>query len=286
MSGTLYVVATPLGNLDDLAPRAVEALQRAALIACEDTRHSAKLLARCEIKTPTVSCHRFNEQQRLDELIGRLRAGDDLALVSDGGTPGVSDPGALLVRSALDAGVVVVPIPGPSAVASALSVSGMTADRYVFDGFLPHRAGERRRRLRALRDEPRTLVIFESPHRIRDSLADIVEVLGDRPLMLAREMTKLHETIVRGSAREVREGLGDSEPRGEITLVIAGASDSPPDDTDARAAETLAVFGEELARSAGDRRAALKLAARRLGLRRPELQRLLDELGPDGSAGR
>ncbi len=280
MSGTLYVVATPLGNLDDIAPRAAQILRMVSLVACEDTRRTSRLLERLELSTPTVSCHKFNERRRIDELLARLGRGESLALVSDGGTPAVSDPGALLVDAALDAGLTVSPVPGPSAVAAALSVSGMSADRFVFEGFLPHRSGERRRRLRALRDEPRTIVCFEAPHRIRDCLADLSEVLGSRSIMLGRELTKLHETVLRAPAAELLERL-DTEVRGEITLVIAG-SQGEDDDTDGRADRVREVWRRELDASGGERRPALRRAARTLGLGRAALQRLLDELGIEG----
>ena len=223
MPGTLFVIATPLGNLDDLSPRARETLGSVAWIACEDTRRTARLLERFGIDTPTLSCHRFNERARLDAVLARLAAGDAVALVSDGGTPGVSDPGNLLVGAARAAGFDVRPVPGPSAAPTLLSVSGLPADRYVFDGFLPHRAGERRRRLRELARESRPVVVFESPHRIVETLRDIETVLGERPLIVGRELTKLHETILRGSAREIAVALGDS-PRGELTLILAPAS--------------------------------------------------------------
>jgi 16S rRNA (cytidine1402-2'-O)-methyltransferase len=279
MAGTLFVIATPLGHLDDLAPRAVETLRSVACIACEDTRRTAKLLARYGVETPTLSCHRFNEAQRLEPVLRRLAAGEDVALVSDGGTPGLSDPGSLLVRVAAERGFDVRPVPGPSAVAALLSVSGLAGDRFVFDGFLPHRAGERRRRLRQLADERRTVVLYEAPHRIHATLADIEEVLGPRHLVLGRELTKVHESVLRGNARQVLERLGD-ETRGEFTLVLAGApADAPPATTDARATEVLECWRAALDELSGDTRTALRRAAKRLGLKRAELYRLLSELG-------
>ena len=214
MSGKLFVVATPLGNLDDLSPRALATLRSVDAVACEDTRRTAKLLARYTIEVPMVSCHKFNERQRLEPIVERLAAGESVALVCDSGTPGVADPGRLLVREALERGILVCPLPGPSAVTTLLSASGLPADRYVFEGFLPHRAGERRRRLRELRDERRTVVLFEAPHRLHASLLDMQEVLGSRELVLGRELTKLHETILRGSPGELAERLGP-DVRGE-----------------------------------------------------------------------
>ncbi len=271
-------MATPLGNLEDVSSRTAATLRSVAVIACEDTRRTARLLGRLGISASTVSCHRFNEKHRVESILKRLDAGDDVALVADGGTPGVSDPGALLVRAALDTGIEVSPIPGPSAVATLLSASGLGADRYVFDGFLPHRAGERRRRLRALRDEQRTLVFFETPHRILDTLRDFEEVLGPREVVLGRELTKLHETILRGSPGELVAKLG-SEVRGEITLAVAGASESTHRNVDRSSQQLVECWREALLRSAGDRRAALRSAARSLGIGRAELHRRLAELG-------
>ena len=278
VSGKLFVVATPLGNLEDLSPRALEVLRTADCIACEDTRRTARLLARYEVTTPTLSCHRFNERERLEPILTRLGDGQRIALVSDGGTPGVSDPGALLVAHALERGISVEPVPGPSAVATLLSVSGLPANRYVFEGFLPHRAGERRRRLRELRSEERTLVLFETPHRIRGALEDMRQVLGERPIVLGRELTKQHETLLRGSAAELLEQLG-SGVRGEITLAVAGFSGTSSDTEEKSSREVVARWREALAQSDGDARGALKLAARRLGIKRAELHRLLVELG-------
>ena len=284
MSGTLFVLATPLGNLGDLSPRALAVLSRVRCIACEDTRRTARLLARFELTTPMVSCHRFNERERLAPILDRLRGGDDVALVSDGGTPLIADPGALLVREALAAGIAVSPIPGPSAVTALLSVSGLSGDRYVFDGFLPHRAGERRRRLRELAAEPRTVVLFEAPHRIRQTLADLDDLLGARLLVLGRELTKQYETILRGSARDLLERLGD-DVKGEITLVLAGAEAGPLRDAQPAGDEAvLSAYRAAMAEAGGERRAALRTAARALGMKRAELYRYLAELGETGES--
>lgn len=280
MTGTLFVVATPLGNLDDLSPRALNVLRSVDCIACEDTRRTLRLLARHGIERPRLSCHRFNERQRLEPIIDLLRAGQSVALVSDSGTPGVSDPGSQLVGAALENGIAVSPLPGPSAVATLLSVSGFPADRYVFEGFLPHRGGERRRRLRELRNEERTVVMFEAPHRILATLRDIQEVLGDRPLVLGRELTKVHETILCGSAAELAARLGP-RVRGEITLVMAGATVLEQQPVDVGAARILRAWRRELKGAEGDRRAALSAAARELGLKKAELYRMLTELGEE-----
>jgi 16S rRNA (cytidine1402-2'-O)-methyltransferase len=283
VAGTLFVIATPLGNLDDLSPRALETLRSVARIACEDTRRTARLLARFGIETPTLSCHRFNERERLEPVLARLAGGEDVALVSDGGTPGISDPGCLLVRAAVEAGMEVRPVPGPSAAATLLSVSGIGADRFVFEGFLPHRAGERRRRLRELKEERRPVVVFESPHRIIESLADIDAVLGPRPLVVGRELTKLHETLLYGSARELAERFGE-QVRGEITLVIAGAdADRDAASVDLASEEVRRCWRRALRECEDDRRAALRRAAGELGMKRAELYRLLAELGEAGT---
>ncbi|ANM29567.1 hypothetical protein ABI59_08215 [Acidobacteria bacterium Mor1] len=279
MSGTLYVVATPLGNLEDISPRALRLLREVDVVACEDTRRTGRLLARYEIEVPTLSCHRFNERERLDPILERIRRGERVALVSDGGTPGIADPGAALVEAALEEGLTVSPIPGASAVTTLLSASGMPADRYVFDGFLPHRAGERRRRLRELAGETRTVVVYETPHRIRECLADISEVLGERKLVLGRELTKVHETLLRGSAAGVLAQLGDGEIKGEIALVLDGA-DPTAVHRDDRAEQVLALWRAALEET-GDRRQALRRVAKDSGMKRAELQRYLAELGED-----
>jgi 16S rRNA (cytidine1402-2'-O)-methyltransferase len=276
----LFVVATPLGNLDDISPRALSTLRSVELIACEDTRRTAKLLARYAIETPLLSCHRFNENQRLEPVLAKLRNGARIALVSDGGTPAIADPGSMLVRAALDEGLTVSPLPGPSAVAALLSASGLGADRYVFEGFLPHRAGERRRRLRSLADEDRTLVVFEAPHRIRETLSDIEEVLGPRRLVLGRELTKLHETIASGTPAELRERLGD-DVRGEITIVLEGAAPGSGALGDTQAKRILACWRTAIADTQGNRRAALDRVSRELGLKKAELHRRLAEIDPD-----
>jgi 16S rRNA (cytidine1402-2'-O)-methyltransferase len=278
VAGTLHVVATPLGNLDDLSPRARSVLEGSALVACEDTRRTAKLLAHCGLALPMVAVHKFSERDRLDAVLSVLARGDDVALVSDGGTPGVSDPGALLVAAAHDAGIRVSPVPGPSAVVAILSAAGLPGDRFVFEGFLPPRAGERRNRLRALAPEPRTVVLYEAPHRVKAALADMAEVFGSRTIVLGRELTKVFETIRRGSAREVLDGLGDADVKGEIAIAVAGydGSAKPADAADDR---LTSVWEEALAASGGDTRAALKAAAKALAIKKPEVWRRLAERG-------
>jgi len=239
--GTLLVVATPIGNLADLSPRAREALGRAAVIAAEDTRHTRALLQAMGVGTPLLSLHAHNEPQRVPELLERLAAGEDVALVSDAGTPLLSDPGFELVSRAAQAGFAVHSIPGPSAVTAALAVAGLPTHRFCFEGFLPARAAERRAALASLAHEARTLVFFEAPHRIEAALADLAAELGaGRQAVVARELTKAHETIYRGtlgelSARAARE---ENFARGELTLVVHGA-----------APESAAVDGAELRRT-------------------------------------
>ena len=225
--GRLYVVATPIGNLGDLSARARDTLAGAALIAAEDTRHTGTLLKAFGIATPMISLHDHNEGQRAPELIERLRSGASVALVSDAGTPAISDPGFGLVRACAAAGIEVVAVPGPCALVAALSIAALPTDRFCFEGFLPARGAARRTRLCALSAEERTLVFYESPHRIKETLADCAEHLGPRrAAALAREITKLHESLYRGSLAELAERAA-SEPdlsRGEIVLVIAGAA--------------------------------------------------------------
>ena len=278
MPGTLHVVATPLGNLEDLAPRARQALAQAALIACEDTRRTAKLLARFSIAAPMVALNAFTEHDRMGGVLAVLARGDDVALVSDGGTPAISDPGSLLVAAAHDAGYRVSPVPGPSAAIAILSASGFPADRFVFEGFLPPRAGERRNRLRELAEETRTIVVYEAPHRAQAFLADLAAIFGTRTIVLGRELTKIHETVVRGTAAEVSAQLGAGDVRGEIAVAIAGydrdRAEVVVDD------DRLAIaWAEELKAAGGSTRDALKAVAKRLSLKKPEVWRRLAERG-------
>ena len=222
-TGTLYVVATPIGNLEDVSARALRILREVHVIACEDTRHTRLLLQRYGITTPQVSYHEHNEQTRAQELLRRLQEGTSVALVSDAGTPVLSDPGFTLVRQAVAAGVPVVPVPGASAITAALSVAGLPTDRFVFLGFLPRKAGERRRALVDIARIPWTLVMFEAPHRVVRTLRDLGGVLGDRQVAVMRELTKKFEEIVRGTVSEVADRMAQPPPRGELTLVVAGA---------------------------------------------------------------
>jgi len=228
--GTLYVVATPIGNLEDLTFRALRVLKDVSSIAAENVSHTRALCRHYAIGTKVTSYNQHNEKARGRELISRLKSGEDVALVTDAGTPGISDPGAFLVGLALDEGLKVTPIPGASAVMAALSVCGLPTEAFVFMGFLPNRAGRRRRALALLKTEKRAAVFFEAPHRIKETLRDLGEVLGDRTVLLGREITKVFEEIRRGPVSALMSHLGPDRPRGEFTLVVAGADPATGDD--------------------------------------------------------
>ncbi len=226
MAGTLYVVATPIGNLEDVSERALRTLREVDAIAAEDTRRTGRLLQHYGIEKPLTSYHDAAERRKAPELVRQLEEGRSIALVSDAGTPLLSDPGYRLVRAALDSGVAVVPVPGASAVTALLSVSGLAVDRFVFEGFLPPKEGKRRKRLEALKHEPRTILLYESPHHVERTLVEIEEVLGDREVALGRELTKVFEEVLRGRVSSVRASLAGREPRGEYTIAIAGAPEN------------------------------------------------------------
>lgn len=273
MSGTLYLVATPIGNLADITHRALQVLKDVDLIACEDTRHTHKLLQHYGITTKTISYHEHNEQQRTSHLIDLLKQGSDVAVVSDAGTPAISDPGFRLVRAAIENDLVVVPVPGPSALISALAAAGLPTDEFFFAGFLPPRTNARRTRLGELKTVPGTLIFYEAPHRLAGTLKDAYEILGEREAVVARELTKLHEEIKRGRLSELASFYVDEEnPRGEIVVLIdrnvIGKSTS---ETEA----SIAALVEQHEQDGLDHRAALKKAARELGLSRAEAYRRL-----------
>jgi 16S rRNA (cytidine1402-2'-O)-methyltransferase len=226
MPGILYIVATPIGNLEDMTLRAIRALKEADVIAAEDTRHTQVLLKHFAINTPLTSYHEHNERAKTGQLVTRLERGESIALVSDAGTPAISDPGYRLVVAAIGAGIRVIPIAGPSALIAALSAAGLPTDGFDFRGFLPARKQERRSKLQELRDGRYTMVFYETPHRLQESLDDVREILGDRRMVLAREVTKLHEEFLRGRISEVIGEVSRREIRGEMTLVIEGCSDS------------------------------------------------------------
>jgi 16S rRNA (cytidine1402-2'-O)-methyltransferase len=221
--GTLYLVGTPIGNVEDLSPRAQRILGAVDLIAAEDTRHTRQLLHRFGLNRPLISYHDHNKDGRTPEVIARLREGASVAIVSDAGSPGISDPAFTLVRAAAAAEFPIVPIPGPSSAVCALEVSGLPTDRFAFEGFLPRRAGRRRARIEELRADPRTLIFFESPHRLIDAVNDLAEVLGDRSASISRELTKKFEETRRGTLRTLLAWLKEHPPRGEFVLVVAGA---------------------------------------------------------------
>ena len=269
-TGTLYVVATPIGNLDDISPRACRVLDSVDLIAAEDTRRTRGLLSKFGIKTPTISCHDHNEARQIPGLLERLHRGESVALVSDAGTPLLSDPGLLLVRAAHDAGVPVVSVPGPSALVAALSVGGESTDRFVFEGFLPRRAGPRRSRLKNLARETATVVLYESVHRVRDTMAELLAQFGsDRRASIVRELTKLHESVHRGTLGTLAEQLGGEIPlKGEFVLVVAGGDEK----VGAGDEEILRVF--DLVSVEISNRTAVTLTAKILGVSRNRVYRL------------
>jgi 16S rRNA (cytidine1402-2'-O)-methyltransferase len=266
--GTLYLVGTPIGNLEDVSLRALRVLREVPLIAAEDTRVTARLLAHHQIETPLTSYHEHSKLGKMESLLTHLQSAD-LALVSDAGMPGLSDPGYELIRAAIEQGVPIVPVPGPSALINALVVSGLPTDGFVYLGFLPRRAAARLQLLEEVRDEKRTLVAFEAPHRLIDTLKDIERSLGERPLAVARELTKLHEEVRRGKPSELLGHLAENPPRGEITLVIGGKTDPEPWD-DTRVAAALA---ERLAAGDSPSKAA-KTIARLSGRSRREIYQL------------
>jgi 16S rRNA (cytidine1402-2'-O)-methyltransferase len=271
--GCLYLVATPIGNLEDITLRAVRVLKEADLIACEDTRQTQKLLQHYGIHKELLSYHEHNELTRAPELVIQMEEGAQVALVSDAGTPVVSDPGHRLVAQCLRHHIPVVPIPGPSAFVAALAASGMPTEEFLFVGFLPSRAGARRKKLQELKAEPRALVLYEAPHRLADTLADAAEILGGRPAVVAREITKIHEEFLRGSLPELRDAARSRAPRGEITLLIGPAGEGA-----AQVVPTVSLKKriEQLEAEAGlDRKAALKQAARERGLGKREAYKQL-----------
>ena len=280
--GVLHVVGTPIGHLEDLSPRAVATLRACALVACEDTRVSRAILERHGIAVPVVSCHRFNEHSRSERILQVLASGENVALVTDSGTPGVSDPGAAVVRATRAAGFAVTPVPGPSAVAALWSVSGLEGP-FTFIGFLPQRHGERQRALATLAGEPRPLVFYESPHRILAMLEDAVATLGDRRAVLGRELTKVHEEVLAGTLAGIRERLAGRTVRGEITLIVepaaaAGLPGAGAGVAGHEAGADLDAAADEVARliaEGTDRGTALKRVARHRGVPRKALYDLL-----------
>lgn len=274
MPGTLYLVPTPIGNLEDITLRALRVLAEVHLIACEDTRHTRKLLNHYAIKTKTISYHEHNERERAVELCAMLAAGKNVALVSDAGTPLVNDPGFRLVQQAMTSEIQVVPLPGPSALLTALIGSGLPTDEFFFGGFLPARSGARRSRLEELRAIPATLIFYEAPHRIAATLRDAREVLGERQAVVARELTKLHEEFARGSLGELAMQFSSEKARGEMVLIIDRVEVAGQATANSATANVSALVAS-LESEGLDHRAALKKAARELGIPRAEAYRRL-----------
>ncbi len=271
MSGILYLVATPIGNLADLSYRAIETLKAVDLIACEDTRHSLKLLNHYGISKKLISYHEHNERERAAELVSIIEKGSSIAVISDAGTPAINDPGQVIVQQAIRAGLEIVSIPGAVAFVNAAIVSGLPTDSLFFGGFLPSKAGERRKRLEEVRDLPATLIFYESPHRLVKSLSDCREILGPRKAAAVREMTKLHEETIRGTLVELWSHFSSANPKGEFVLVIDKAGKG---ESEART-DSLAERVAELESSGVDHKAALKAAAKEFGISRSEAYRRL-----------
>jgi len=277
--GTLYLVATPIGNLADITHRAIQVLKDVDLIACEDTRHTQKLLNHYGINTKTISYHEHNEQQREAQLIELLNHGNNIAVVSDAGTPSISDPGFRLVRTAIEKEVPVVPVPGPSALISALVAAGLPTDEFFFAGFLPSKSNARRARLSELQSTPGTLIFYEAPHRLPATLKDAYEILGEREAVVARELTKMHEEIRRGRLSELAAHYSSEENiRGEIVVLIDRNIISDAKNKVA----SVAALVDQFEQDGLDHRAALKRAARELGLSRAEAYRRLLAERPKG----
>ena len=276
--GKLILVGTPIGNLEDASPRSLRTLGEADIVACEDSRRTRKLLTHFGINVKDlVVYNEGNERRRAEDLVGRIERGETVALVSDAGMPGLSDPGYRLVTACVERGIPVEVVPGPTASVSALAVSGLPPGRFVFEGFLPRRSGERRRRIEELKDERRTMVIFESPHRIEGSLEDLVAVLGDRPAALVRELTKMFEETKRGSLSDLLDAARSEAPRGEIVLVVGGAIH---DDKPKPEPEELARRAREAMSSGLDRKTAMAQVAKEAGVsRRDVFDALVEENG-------
>lgn len=255
---TLYLVATPIGNLEDMTFRAIRILQTVDLIAAEDTRHTGKLLQHFKIKTPQLSYHEHNSQQRIPELLSQLSQGKAIALVTDAGMPLISDPGYELVKACVAQGISVVPIPGANAAITALSAAGLATDKFVFEGFLPAKSKERRTYLETLKGETRTIIFYESPHRLRETLQDLGTILGEeREIVLARELTKMHEEFWRGTITNAIAHYTNREPQGEFTLVVAGATLEKPQLSEAAIkAELQNLLKQGLSRSEASRQLA------------------------------
>jgi len=274
MDAAVYLVATPIGNLEDITLRALRTLRECDLIACEDTRHTRKLLNRYEIQKPLISCHEHNEHERAREIVERVQAGQAVAIVSDAGLPGISDPGYRVVQAAIAAGVRVIPIPGPSAVDTAVVASGLPTDAFLYAGFLPAKSGQRIKALEALAAQSPTLVFYEAPHRLLRTLQDAQSALGDRQAVVARELTKTHEEFLRGTLSEIHAALAARESvRGEIVLLVAGASEAPTP----AATLPLAERVRQLVAQGASPMEAVKTAAKEYGISKREAYSLVEQ---------
>lgn len=275
--GTLYIVATPIGNLEDITLRALKVLREVDIIAAEDTRKTRKLLSAYDIHKPLVSLYDQVEKQKSPVIISRILGGSDVAYVSEAGTPGISDPGYQLINAAIREAIKVVPVPGPAAVIAALSASGLPMNSFVFSGFLPSQAAKRKRQLETLRQETRTVIIYESPQRVMDSLSDMLEILGDRRVVIARELTKIHEEMIRGSLGNVIERLrsGGGDIRGEITIVLEGAEIAPSEISDE---EIIRKFSELRDSENISTRDMISRISRETGLPRNRVYKLISSL--------
>jgi 16S rRNA (cytidine1402-2'-O)-methyltransferase len=276
VSGLLYVVATPIGNLEDITLRALRILKEVDLIAAEDTRHTRKLLAHYGITTPLTSYHDYSETEKAPELIAQLQAGKNIALVSDAGTPCIADPGFRLVKGAVEVGLGIIPIPGPSMVTALLSVGGLPPNRFAFEGFLPAKRSQRRKALQHLKQEERTLIFFESPQRVLDMLADLEEICGDRQVVIGRELTKMFEEVLRGKVSELRASLATRGVKGEFAILVTGQEESHSPEEERPLAEEiqeLCAQGfslKDVARIVSESRGLPKREVYALGLRLKE----------------
>jgi 16S rRNA (cytidine1402-2'-O)-methyltransferase len=274
MQAAVYLVATPIGNLEDITLRALRTLRECDVIACEDTRHTRKLLNRYDVQKPLISCHEHNERARAQQIVERVLAGQAVAIVSDAGLPGISDPGYRVVQAAIAAGVRVIPIPGPSAVDTAVVASGLPTDSFLYAGFLPAKSGQRIKALEALAAEKTTLVFYESPHRLLRTLADAQSVLGNRQAVVARELTKTHEEFLRGTLAEIHADLAARESvKGEIVLLVAGANEAPGADLEV----PLAARVKHLVAEGSSPMDAVKTAAKEYGVSKREAYSLVEQ---------